>query len=208
MSSPYPPPPPPNPYQSFQAPKKGLSKPALIAIIVAAVVVFCCGGLGVLGLIVGSEEPDGDATDTAASSASTPKAKPSETSGPSAPAEPPSSAAPALDCTEADPGRLRGLADGARKGVKIVAGFVGEVETDTVAEYAAYAVRVSKGGETADVVLAAPVTEGESLTLATEGALPYFNWGDVATDGSPVDEIRDTVEASDGAAEALACLSE
>ncbi|WP_395695263.1 hypothetical protein [Nocardioides sp.] len=72
--------------------------------------------------------------------------------------------------------------------------------------YAAVAVRVRRGGKPASVVLAAPARDGAGLTLATKSALPYFNWGDMARPGSPVDQLRGAVATSSGAQDALDCL--
>lgn len=111
-----------------------------------------------------------------------------------------------IKCTRAHAPRLQGIGDGAKKGVKILIGFVDDADTDSEAAYSAFAVRVQKGSKTADVIVAAPKVAGEGLTMATESALPYFVWGDMAPDGSPADVLGDFVENSDGAKNALACL--
>jgi hypothetical protein len=112
----------------------------------------------------------------------------------------------AASCGRFPVGRTKSLATGARRGVTIDnVAYASEVGADANG-YLAVAVTVMKGGQTDEVVLAAPVQDGNGLTLATDSALPYFNWGDMAVEGSPVDDMRDAVGNSDAAQEALACL--
>ena len=131
-----------------------------------------------------------------------------EETGSAPTSEAPDEAAPPVkaECQPFDPARVKALNDGARAGVKVAnRAFAFEVE-EGADGYLAVAVQVTKSGATEHVVVAEPITEGEGLTMATDSALPYLNWGDMATDGSPADTLRDAVADSDAASKALACF--
>jgi hypothetical protein len=159
--------------------------------------------VGIVGSAFGAGDSDDPGADDKAtdSSSSSPSDDPTpESSPPPSEPEPSESAAPACDPLPAK--RIAELGDGQRKGVQVVSGFaVALPETDKYDPldkdfpYLAAAVRVTKRPDTADVVLVMPVAPGDGLLLATEPALPYFNWGDRTADGSPLDELRDAVES-------------
>lgn len=133
----------------------------------------------------------------------------------SATATPPAASASATTAADTDTGgtclrvpaaRLRALGEGAKSGVQIIPpAYYAPADVDTKAAFGAFAVHVRRGPTERYVVLAAPIKEGEGLTLATESALPFFTWGNMAADGSPAAKVRDAVFSSDGATAALAC---
>ena len=160
-----------------------------------------------LALVLGacSSDASSDSTsddDTTAVKPSAPAPDESEEAGVPLTAE----ASIEVSCTRFPEPRRKSLATGARPGVTIdTVAYAAEVGDDADG-YLAVALNATKDGQTEPVVLAAPVNEGEGLTLATDSALPYLDWGDMAGEGSMADALRDTVGNSNAAQLALACL--
>lgn len=164
--------------------------------------------IGSIGSAFSGADDGGDTTSTTPSPTSSTGSTPSSTSA---------TTSPGSDCPKFPKERLDGLAEGAKKGVTVIPPAVAvpipeDVTNDgsgigyTTVPYLAVAVHVKKGADDRIVVIATGVKEGDGLTIDTESAVPFFNWGVDAEQGSPIDEFRDAIFASDAATQALLCL--
>lgn len=161
----------------------------------------------VLGLVLGACSSEGESDAATSSLDKTPTTESTPTSDDTSDDSDSSSTEESDDdCTRFPAARTRGLGDGARRGVTVgKTAYAAEVGDDADG-YLAVALTVTKDGESHPVVVAAPIEEGEGLTLATDSALPFLSWGDMAVEGSMGDDLRDTVGNSEAAEAALGCL--
>lgn len=154
----------------------------------------------------GSDATSSSADDTATAESTPTNVDTPEASDTSETDEPDAEEPTGDDCTRFSVARTKGLADGARRGVTVGDVAYGVEVGDDANGYLAVALTVTKDGKSHDVVVATPVKDGDGLTLATDPALPFLNWGDMAAEGTMVDDVRDAVGNSHAAQEALDCL--
>lgn len=205
MSTPTPPPPPPPPTGSTSTKDRVLAWAkahpvwAVIAVIVAL-------GIVTAPFTGGTDDPAADRP--AAKETTSAKPSRSPAAADDQPASSSAAAEPEAKCEALTKTFLSTLRDGLRrKSDQITRGYIVPLNTKVDFFDHAAAVEVVRGSESAIVILALRGDQQSNIAVqATKPALKWFNWGEMATDGSPVAEARDLVEVSKAATQAESCL--